>query len=55
MLANSVMLHLRHDFYDTIFKIRHKLYIASGSGPPPTKNSGCAPGSVEHSCIYYVS
>jgi hypothetical protein len=36
-VANSVMLHLYlgHDFYNIIFKIEHKLYIASGSGPPP--------------------
>jgi hypothetical protein len=40
---NSVMLqlYLWHDFYNVIFKIKHKLYecIASGSA----KNSGCAP------------
>jgi hypothetical protein len=31
-LANGIMLHLplRHDFI-TIFKIKHKIYIASGS------------------------
>jgi hypothetical protein len=42
-VANSVMLqlYLRHDFYNVLFKIKHKLFIASGSGPP-TKNSGCA-------------
>jgi hypothetical protein len=41
-VANSVMLALHlHDFHDTLFKIKHKLYIASGSAPP-LKNSGCA-------------
>jgi hypothetical protein len=32
---------LRHDFYNTIFKIKHKLYIAFGSSrlfPPPPGN-----------------
>ena len=35
-VANSVMLQLRHDFYNIIFKIKHKLYIASGSAPAPS-------------------
>jgi hypothetical protein len=30
-VADSVMLCLQHDFYNLIFKIEHKLYIASGS------------------------
>jgi hypothetical protein len=34
-VADSVMLYLRHDFYNIIFTIKHKLYIASGSDPPP--------------------
>jgi uncharacterized membrane protein len=39
-VAGSVMfqLYLRHDFDKTILKIKHKLYIASGSAllhPPP--------------------
>jgi hypothetical protein len=34
-LAKSAMLYLQHDFYNTIFKIAHKLYIASGSASPP--------------------
>jgi hypothetical protein len=46
-VAGSVMLCLQHDVYNTIFKIKHKLYIALKSAPPPptpiTKNSGCAP------------
>jgi hypothetical protein len=29
------MLCLRHDFYNIIFKIKNKLYIASGTAPPP--------------------
>jgi hypothetical protein len=47
-VADSAMLYLRHDFYNIIFKIKHKLHIASGlapSPPPPRprKNFGCAP------------
>jgi hypothetical protein len=41
-VANSVMLCLRHDSYNTVFKIKHKLYIASWSALS-RKNSGCAP------------
>jgi hypothetical protein len=33
-----------HDFYSPVVKTKYKLYIASGSAPPPTKNSGRAPG-----------
>ena len=29
-----LQVHLRHGFYNTIFKITHKLHIASGSAPP---------------------
>jgi len=45
--ANSAMwqLHLRHDFYNTVFKFKPILDIASQSATPqtqpPTKNSGC--------------
>jgi hypothetical protein len=41
------MLCLQHDLYNINFKIKCKLYIASGSASPPPlkrKNSGCAPG-----------
>jgi hypothetical protein len=31
------MLYLQHDFYNIIFKIKHKLYIALGLAPPPLK------------------
>jgi hypothetical protein len=34
-VANSVILYLWHDFYNIIFKIKHKSYIASESAPPP--------------------
>jgi hypothetical protein len=36
-VANSVMLrlYLRHDSYNITFKIKYKLYIESGSTPPP--------------------
>jgi hypothetical protein len=38
-----LQLYSRHDFYNIIFKMKRKLYIASGSAPPSTmKNSGCA-------------
>jgi hypothetical protein len=38
-VAGSVMLCLQHDSYNMIFKIKHKLYIASGSvhHPRPTQ------------------
>jgi hypothetical protein len=32
------MLYLRHDIYNMKFKIKHKLYIASGSAPLPQEN-----------------
>jgi hypothetical protein len=35
-VADSVMLYL-HDCYNIIFKIKHKLYIASGSAPTKEK------------------
>jgi hypothetical protein len=35
VVANSVMLYLKHDFYNIIFKIKYKLYIASVSDTPP--------------------
>jgi hypothetical protein len=35
--AKSAMLYIRHDFYNIIFKIKHKLYIASRSAPSPKK------------------
>jgi hypothetical protein len=42
------MLHLQHDFYNIILKIKHKLLFASRSVPPPPplppiKTSACAP------------
>jgi hypothetical protein len=41
MVANSVMLqlHLWHDFYNTVFKIKHKLYRAAGSAPHTSEKS----------------
>jgi hypothetical protein len=47
-VADSVMFYLQHGFYNIIFKIKHKLYIASGSAPHPTpqgKNFRCAPAA----------
>ena len=47
------MLQLQHDFYNIVFKLEHKLCIASGSGPPPLpkmKNSGCAVNS-NYGCV----
>jgi hypothetical protein len=43
MQLQTVMLYLRHDFYNIIFKIKHKLYIAPGVSPTPLQNFGCAP------------
>jgi hypothetical protein len=36
------MLYLQHGFYNILFKIKHKLYIASvpASPPPPTHTQG---------------
>ena len=34
-VANSVMLELLYMTYNIVFKIKHKLHIASGSAPPP--------------------
>jgi hypothetical protein len=36
-VAESGMLYLQHDFYNITFKVKHKLYIASGSAPPPSE------------------
>jgi hypothetical protein len=38
-VADSVVLYLQHDFYNMIFKIKHKLYTASRSARthPPTQ------------------
>jgi hypothetical protein len=41
------MLYLWHDFYNTAFKIKHILYIASGSAPAAEKEkSGVRPGPL---------
>jgi hypothetical protein len=45
-VAHSVMLYLRHDFYNIIFKLKHKLYIVSGSSPRQRKLLGA------HLCCY---
>jgi hypothetical protein len=39
-VAGNVMLCLQHDFYNIIFKIKHKLYIDSGSASPPPPPGG---------------
>jgi hypothetical protein len=36
-VAGSVMLCLQRDLYNIIFKMKHILYIASGSTPPKEK------------------
>jgi hypothetical protein len=43
-VANSVMvqLYLQHDFYNLIFQITRKLYIASGSAFPTSSAPVCA-------------
>jgi hypothetical protein len=35
VVADSVMLHIQHYFYNKIFKIKHNFYSAPGSAPPP--------------------
>jgi hypothetical protein len=50
IVANSVILqlYLRYDFYNIIFKIKHKLYISSGSAHPSSmKSSGCEPDILQ--------
>jgi hypothetical protein len=39
-VADSVMLYLQHYFCNIIFKIKHKLYIASGTASPPPPPRG---------------
>jgi hypothetical protein len=39
-VADSVMLCLLQDFYNIIFKIKHKLYVTSGSAPTPPPPQG---------------
>ena len=41
-VTNIVMLqlHLRHDLYNTVFKIKHKLYRVSGSAHTQMKTLG---------------
>jgi hypothetical protein len=34
-------LYLRYDFYDIMFKIKHKLYKASEAAPPPPNGKFC--------------
>jgi hypothetical protein len=45
--AGSVMLCLQHGFYNVIFKIEHKFYVASGSAPPP-------PGRILGAHVIYI-
>jgi hypothetical protein len=53
-VANSVMLCLQRDFYNTIFNIKHKLHVSSGSATPPPSPTkilgaycGAEPCSIE--------
>jgi hypothetical protein len=39
-VADSVMLYFQHDFYNIIFKIKRKQYIAQWSAPPPPPPQG---------------
>jgi hypothetical protein len=45
-VADSVMLYLQHDFYNKVVKVKHKLYLASGSTPHQGKILGVHLGSV---------
>jgi hypothetical protein len=51
-----LQLYLWHDFYNTIFKIKYKLYIASWSAPPPLKKDfWCSPDQISiHVAPYNV-
>jgi hypothetical protein len=42
-VANSVtvQLYLKRDFYNLIFQIKRKLYVASGSAPPNQPVCSC--------------
>jgi hypothetical protein len=53
-VANSVLLYLQHDFYNITFKIKHKLFIVSGSARLARKNSGCTPGLSQSMEVAYV-
>jgi hypothetical protein len=46
-----LQLYLRHDLDNIIFKMKHKLHIASGAAST-VKNSGCAPGLSEQISEY---
>lgn len=46
-------LYLRRDFYEAIFKIKHKLYTASRSAHSPIKHVGCPhPDNIQSVKIY---
>ena len=47
-VANNVMLYLGHDFYNIIFKIKYKLYIASGLAPPTPPSEKCWVRTWDH-------
>ena len=54
-IVDSFMLYIRHDFYNIILKIKHKLYIASGSA---SSSPGCSPETQilkEFFSIVYLS
>ena len=50
-ISVALELYLLHDFYNVTFTIKHKLYIASRTGPRPVKNSGSAPGTYVYSAV----
>jgi len=54
-VAVMLQLCLRHDFYNVIFKSKHKLSTASGPAPPnQIKKSGCAPATHCPAITVYV-
>jgi hypothetical protein len=62
-VTDSVMLYLQRDFYNIIFKIKNKLYIASGSAPPQRKILGAhlqhavtkgLCDKVDEHCLQYI-
>jgi len=48
-ISVTLELYFLRDFYNVTFTTKHKVYIASRTGPRPLKNSGSAPGTYVYS------
>jgi hypothetical protein len=53
-VADSVVLYLQRDFYNIIFKMKHKLFIASGQQSPCKGKIVGAPGMTDSICFSLV-